>query len=58
MVRITCDPVVLLISIGTISSALYRCVVIATEHTEDAAMLHGNVLPQRPFWLIAGVMAN
>jgi len=38
----------------------YRCVVIATAHTEDAAMIHGNVPPLRPlcpFRLIAGLPA-
>ncbi len=38
-----------------------RVVVIATEHTEDAEMINGNVLPVRPvrpFPLMAGLMAH
>jgi hypothetical protein len=39
----------------------HRFVVIATEHTEDAEMIKGNVPPVRqlrPFRLIAGLPAN
>jgi hypothetical protein len=41
--------------------ALQRFVVLATEHTEDAEMISGNVLPLRPlrpFPLIAGLLAH
>jgi hypothetical protein len=38
-----------------------KIVIIATEHTEDAAMITGNVppvRPLRPFLLIAGLLAH
>jgi hypothetical protein len=35
----------------------YRCGVIATAHTEDAAMGNGKVPPVRPFPLMAGLPA-
>jgi hypothetical protein len=39
----------------------YRCVIIATAHTEDAEMLHGNgprLRSLRPFPLMAGLPAR